>query len=267
MYQGLDSKRHIILSKDKLKHSEEVAHFMYDYAVFFDIDPDIAYFTGLNHDIGYLNGRVNHCNNGEELLRNLNVDLGITNAVKSHGTNPYTLAETDITPLMQLLWCADMSVDKFGERVGFEKRLKDIENRYGKDSVAYNTAHATVSYCKKVLKERTEIKSSDFNIFFSQLYSKRGFELNLNVLDDMLYLKEFGIDTKFLEKYFLPVPTAYIKGSVNEEGKADVSLYLRKNPFNLYEKIFHYFLEYVLLHLFTKCKKVLCFPFPTFFYY
>ena len=239
MYQ-VGERRHIKLSHDKVKHSEEVANYMYDYSLFFDVDSDIAYFTGLNHDIGYVNGRENHCKNGEFLLTHLGLDKGVIDAIKFHGTNPYTLAETDITPLMQLLWCADMSVDKFGKRVGFDERLKDIENRYSKDSIAYNTAHATVSYCKKILKEKTEVKNTDFEIFFSQLYSPKGFELNLNVLDDIFYLKEFGINTKFLDRYCLPVPTAYIRGSINDEGKAYTSLYLRMNPSNIWETIKNY---------------------------
>ena len=42
-----------------------------------------------------------------------------------------------ITPELELLYFADMTVDGQGKWCTLEERLKDLENRYGKDSEVY----------------------------------------------------------------------------------------------------------------------------------
>ena len=49
--------------------------------------------------------------------------------------------------MMVLMLEADMSTEKAGYRVGFQKRLHDIAERYGYDSIAYETARDVVAYC------------------------------------------------------------------------------------------------------------------------
>lgn len=39
---------------------------------------------------------------------------------------------------------ADMQIDKYGNDVGFDKRLKDIKNRYGEDSIQYINAKSVI---------------------------------------------------------------------------------------------------------------------------
>ena len=39
---------------------------------------------------------------------------------------------------LDILNQADMQIDKYGNDVGYNKRLEDIKNRYGKDSDVYN---------------------------------------------------------------------------------------------------------------------------------
>lgn len=266
MYQTLDNKRHIKLTEDKMKHCMEVANYMYDYAVYFDIDPDIAYFTGLNHDIGYINGRVNHGENGSEFLENLGLDSDITYAIKNHGKNPYDLDKNRITGLMQLLWCADMSVDKYGKRVGFDKRLLDIKKRYGEDSIAYETAKNTVNYCKSVMNYRTTILNElGVNLFRDSRYLKvdfnkrikfedspyyLGYEVDFNKnfvfkidtknyppvkefehpIKERILLHHFGIDYNFLKKNYLPVPEPVFVFKLNDNGTvADMQLRLDKH--------------------------------------
>ena len=38
---------------------------------------------------------------------------------------------------LDILNRADMMIDKYGNDVGFDKRLDDIKNRYGEDSIQY----------------------------------------------------------------------------------------------------------------------------------
>ncbi len=45
---------------------------------------------------------------------------------------------------LDILNMADMQINKYGEDVGFEERLKDIKNRYGEDSLTYKNAGTLV---------------------------------------------------------------------------------------------------------------------------
>ena len=47
-----------------------------------------------------------------------------------------------------------IAVEKAGYRVGFQKRLHDIAERYGYDSIAHQTARDVVDYVKEQWKER-----------------------------------------------------------------------------------------------------------------
>ena len=42
-----------------------------------------------------------------------------------------------------------MQIDKYGNDVGFNKRLKDIENRYGKESDVYIKCYKLINKLKK----------------------------------------------------------------------------------------------------------------------
>lgn len=46
-----------------------------------------------------------------------------------------------------------MQVDKYGNYVGYEERLRDIKNRYGVDSKVYNT-------CLELVKQLQEKNKS-----------------------------------------------------------------------------------------------------------
>ena len=39
--------------------------------------------------------------------------------------------------ILEILNKADMQIDKYGNDVGYTKRLEDIKNRYGEDSIVY----------------------------------------------------------------------------------------------------------------------------------
>lgn len=42
---------------------------------------------------------------------------------------------------LDILNQADMQIDKYGNYVGYEKRLEDIKNRYGENSKVYNKCY------------------------------------------------------------------------------------------------------------------------------
>lgn len=69
------------------------------------------FILGFNHDISYENGNnSNHGHIGGKILNK-----------------------------------ADMQIDKFGKDVGYDKRLADIKNRYGENSITYKNAKILVS--------------------------------------------------------------------------------------------------------------------------
>ena len=53
--------------------------------------------------------------------------------VYNHG-NPYSNYSS---LYLKILNMADMQIDKYGNDVGYEKRLEDIKNRYGENSKPY----------------------------------------------------------------------------------------------------------------------------------
>lgn len=148
-------KEHI--NKYKMAHMIGVAEHMRERAEDYGVDPDVAYMVGLMHDIGYLEGRAQHEQKGAEMLKKIGVSEEVAQAISLHGTSPYTLESEQVdSPLLVLLYEADMSVDARGYRVGFDKRLKDIECRLRDTEyydVAVRTSTETVEYVKQWQKE------------------------------------------------------------------------------------------------------------------
>lgn len=53
------------------------------------------------------------------------------------------------TPLfVDILNCADMKVDKYGNDLGFAKSVDDIKSRYCADSIVYSRCQKMVEYFK-----------------------------------------------------------------------------------------------------------------------
>jgi hypothetical protein len=87
---------------------------------------------GLNHDIGYEYGdNSNHAHIGGEILKRNNYKYW--KEVYYHGNiiSEYT------SMFLEILNKADMQIDKYGNDVGYDKRLEDIKNRYGEESKTY----------------------------------------------------------------------------------------------------------------------------------
>ena len=49
---------------------------------------------------------------------------------------------------------ADMQIDRYGNDVGYEKRLEDIKNRYGEDSKPY-------LYSKQIVEDIMNLESGN----------------------------------------------------------------------------------------------------------
>ena len=120
------------MDEDRLRHSIAVARKMVEIAKSKNLsDEDIknCFIIGYNHDIGYeftKNGN-NHNTIGGEILRNN----------FKHWREIYYRGEINVeykSLYLDILNQADMQIDKYGNDVGYDKRLEDIKSRYGEDS-------------------------------------------------------------------------------------------------------------------------------------
>ena len=135
------------MNNDRLIHSYSVGKKMIEIGKKYNLSEDELkelFVLGLNHDIGYeftTNG-MNHNKIGGELLKQSSFKY--YKEVYYHGelTNEYNSLYLDILNM------ADMQVDKYGNDVGYDNRLKDIESRYGKDSDIYNKCYELIEYLK-----------------------------------------------------------------------------------------------------------------------
>ena len=124
------------MDNDRLKHSYAVAKKMMDIAKEYNLsEEDIkkCFIIGINHDIGYqftTKGK-NHNKIGGELLRDSGFEFW--KEVYYHGDDDCIYSST----FLEILNKADMQIDKYGNDVGYAKRLEDIKNRYGEDSIVY----------------------------------------------------------------------------------------------------------------------------------
>ena len=124
------------MDEKRLKHSIAVARKMVEIAKSKNLsDEDIknCFIIGYNHDIGYeftKNGN-NHNTIGGEILRN---NFKYWREIYYHGEINVEYKSLYLDILNQ----ADMQIDKYGNDVGYDKRLEDIKSRYGEDSEVYN---------------------------------------------------------------------------------------------------------------------------------
>ncbi len=127
----------------RLKHSYAVANKMMELGKQKGLSEDELkelFLLGYVHDIGYQFDKDNHGVIGGNILKNNNYKYW--KEVYYHGK-----ANCEYKSLyLDILNEADMSIDKYGNDVGFEKRLIDIKNRYGEDSIPYQE-------CVKIIDE------------------------------------------------------------------------------------------------------------------
>ena len=136
------------MDENRLKHSIAVARKMVEIARNKNLsDEDIknCFIIGYNHDVGYefAKSGINHNIIGGEILKNSNFKYW--REIYYHGE-----INVDYKSLyLDILNQADMQIDKYGNDVGYEKRLNDICKRYGKDSDVYLKCLNLVNQIKK----------------------------------------------------------------------------------------------------------------------
>ena len=130
------------MDEDRVKHSLSVALKMIEIGKKKKLSEEQLeelFVLGLNHDIGYQFGNSeNHNEIGAEILKNCGYKYW--KEVLNHGKidNIYNSLYLDI------LNEADMKIDKYGNDVGYDKRLEDIENRYRAESKVYKNAKTLI---------------------------------------------------------------------------------------------------------------------------
>jgi len=124
------------MDNDRLKHSISVARKMVEIGRTYNLsDRELQelFMLGFNHDIGYefSDKGLNHNVIGGAMLKENGYKFW--QEVYNHG-NP----NANYSSLyLKILNMADMQIDKYGNDVGYEKRLEDIKNRYGENSNPY----------------------------------------------------------------------------------------------------------------------------------
>ena len=134
---------------DRLKHSISVGRKMIEIGKEKDLtelELKELFLLGYNHDIGYefSDKGINHNVIGGEILKE--------NGFK-YWQEVYYHGEINLeykSMYLDILNQADMQIDKYGNDVGYEKRLEDIKQRYGEDSVVYKKAYKLVERLNKV---------------------------------------------------------------------------------------------------------------------
>lgn len=138
-----------MITEDRIKHIMAVARLMKESAEKVGLDKQEMFTLGLLHDIGYEFGdSEEHHLLGAEILKKQNYKY--YKEILYHGkpnTNFNSIA-------FDLLNYADMHIDKQGNFVSFDDRLKDIAERRGEDSAPYIN-------CKAIIDDLTSRKFLD----------------------------------------------------------------------------------------------------------
>ena len=132
------------MDNDRLKHSLAVARKMVEIAKLNGLlENEIAncFVIGYSHDIGYEFAKdgINHNKIGGEILKQ--TGFKYWKEVYYHGIVDSEYESVYLNILNQ----ADMQIDKYGNDVGYDKRLEDIKNRYGEKSEIYINCSKLVS--------------------------------------------------------------------------------------------------------------------------
>jgi len=132
------------IDENRIKHIFAVARLMSDNAEKFGLDKEEMFTLGLLHDIGYeFGGSDEHHTLGGSILEKQNYKY--FREVLHHGKPNCGY----VSPALDLLNFADMSVNRLGEVVGFEKRLEDIKTRRGENSPHYQNSKAIIDDLKQ----------------------------------------------------------------------------------------------------------------------
>ena len=135
-----------MIDEDRLKHSIAVARKMVEIGQNYNLNNQQLqelFVLGYNHDIGYEYGKnENHRVIGGNILKHNNYKYW--KEIYYHGE-----IDSEYNSLyLDILNKADMQIDKYGNDVGYDKRLLDIKIRYGKDSDIYKKANILINNLK-----------------------------------------------------------------------------------------------------------------------
>ena len=136
------------MNEDRLKHSYAVAKKMVEIGKksnLSDQQLEELFLLGYLHDIGYQFDNNNHNVIGGNILKKSNYKYW--QEVYYHGIPNTKYQSTYLT----ILNTADMMIDKYGNDVGFEKRLEDIKSRYGEDSFIYQNCIKLIDELQKLI--------------------------------------------------------------------------------------------------------------------
>jgi len=150
------------ITDERIRHMHGVAELMYQYYDAFHcncLSKEEIYVLGLNHDIGYMNGKSEHEFVGADIFARF-CEFGsqnlIVKCIRHHGDTPKKYmehnmcSEDDIPNELILLWWSDMCVESGGEGagkiVGFQGRLEGLKERYGEDSEPYQICKETMEW-------------------------------------------------------------------------------------------------------------------------
>lgn len=137
-----------MIDEDRIKHIFAVARLMKQKANEVGLDEEEMFTLGLLHDVGYeFGGSEFHHTEGGQLLKDQNYKYW--QEVLYHGKPAQYQSKA-----LDLLNYADMHIDKKGNFVSFDDRLKDIAERRGKDSPHYKNSKIVI----EGLKDRLNIE-------------------------------------------------------------------------------------------------------------
>ena len=135
------------MDDNRLKHCYAVAKKMVEIKKKKDLSEEQLkelFVLGYLHDIGYQFGtNENHNIIGGNILKDSNYKYW--EEVYYHGISDSKYKSI----YLNILNKADMMIDKYGNDVGFDKRLENIKSRYGEDSIQYIN-------CAKIVNELRE---------------------------------------------------------------------------------------------------------------
>ena len=131
------------MDENRLKHSLAVAKKMVEIGKEYSLNDDELqdlFILGFNHDIGYEYGdNTDHGHIGGKILKRNNYKYW--KEVYYHGD-----VNTNYTSLfLKILNKADMQIDRYGNDVGYIRRLEDIKKRYGENTTTYKKCETLVS--------------------------------------------------------------------------------------------------------------------------
>jgi len=137
------------MDNDRLKHSLAVARKMVEIAKqnkCSEKEIENCFVIGYNHDIGYeftKNG-INHNKIGGEILKQNGFKYW--KEIYYHG-----MVDAEYESIyLNILNQADMQIDKYGNDVGYDKRLEDIKNRYGEQSGVYINCNKLINKIRQI---------------------------------------------------------------------------------------------------------------------